>query len=279
MAAIAALFFLAVCAYMGAGIFKKLRPEMLTVEAELFTLSESSQLHGIAVRQEEALILPQGAELLADDNQKYASGDTLFVYRDGTAFSALSSVLFLDNHDGLEYLSPQMLLPFDEAKFHALSKVSEESLRRCAGRLISDDYWFFAAEITQGIIPEKGSRCKIEFRSVDGLYDALVWAQDGDCVLLRLNTSSKDLLSLRKCEAQLIFREHRGLKIPQDALRRNREGNFYVEVFSSGLVEKRSVDIIYTGDGFCLVQQSSRPNDLHAGETIIVSEDKGVFSG
>ena len=52
MALVAALLFLAVCAYIGAGLFQRLSPETLTVRAELFSALESAEISGIAIRNE-----------------------------------------------------------------------------------------------------------------------------------------------------------------------------------------------------------------------------------
>ena len=272
-AAIAGLLFLAVCAYLGTELYERLSPDIQTVRAELFSIKESTELSGIAIRQEQVLFSQGTLALTPENGKKYAAGESICVLKSGQALEAPSPGLFYENTDGFEYLSPEYFLPFSHERFLSAMDLSAEKYRDFVGRIILDDAWFFAAEILQGPLPQKGSRCRISFQGIEQGCDALVWDTDEQSVLLRLNAASDALMSLRKSNAELVINEYRGLKIPGEALRRDGEGSFYVCVLSSGLEETRSVDIIYTGDGFSLAQQSFSADSLREGELIIVTKE------
>ena len=90
--------------------------------------------------------------------------------------------------------------------------------------------------------------------------------------------------SLRHCKAQLPLTPLKGLKLPVSAVLRDDEGNSFVYVLRGGLVQKRSVDIIYTDPTgqWCLSALSDRPDGLSEGCAVFLSgaeiEEGSVFS-
>ena len=263
--AVAVLLFLAVCAYMGAGLFEKLSPSAQTVQAEKRVITESARLYGIALRQEQTVCSPDGRAFSFENFRKYSAAECAAVFGADTG-----SAVYFDNCDGYEYLSPDNLSPFSAESFSQLINSESHSLRGTSGRLVSDDIWYFAARVDSGTVPQKGSVCTVCFDGLSERCRALVWDVDADCVLLRLSRSSEELLSLRKCSAQLIFGQYEGIEIPRSALRRDREGNFYICVLSTGLVENRSVDIIYSDENFVLSSCTYNESAVREGEMIIL---------
>ena len=89
-------------------------------------------------------------------------------------------------------------------------------------------------------------------------------------------------MSLRHCSAKLILCEYKGLKIPKNAVCTDNNGKKYIRVLAAGLVETRTVDIIYTGDDFCLVKQSWSWDALREGESVLINReitDEGLVLG
>lgn len=62
-------------------------------------------------------------------------------------------------------------------------------------------------------------------------------------ILLRLTEGGADYLSLRKTKAEIVFSEHRGLKLPAQAVRHDADGTDYVYVLCAGVVERRGAEL------------------------------------
>ena len=263
--AVAVLLFLTVCAYFGAELFERLSPSAQTLQAEKRIVTECAQFYGIALRQEQLVCSPEGRDFSPENFKKYSADECRAVWD-----VDCESAVFLSNCDGYEYLSPNFVYPFNADCFSRLIISEPRSLRNCAGRLVFDDSWYFAAQITSGNMPQKGSLCTVSFEGIAESCKATVWAVAGDCVLLRLNSCSEELLSLRKCSAQIIFSQLEGIEVPRNALHRDEDGKFYVSVLSSGLVEKRSVDIIYAEENFVLSRCFYGEDALRVGEMMVL---------
>ena len=273
-ALVAALLFLAVCAYIGAGLFQRLSPETLTVRAELFSIAESAEISGIAIRSEQTLLAEKPLKSLPENGRKYSAGESLAVFKDGNPLFSSDSAVFCSFTDGYEHLSPQMLFPFGKDNFSNILSLEKTESKDCFGKLISDDSWYFAARLTSGEIPDNALSCRLIFDGIGEAVPAVLWAVEDDCLLLRISSFSQELMGLRHSEAKLIFKEYLGFKIPQNALHRDENGKFYVSVLSAGLVEKRSVDIIYTGNDFFLVSSA----ELRQGDEIIERSSEDGYS-
>ncbi len=268
------LLFIALCAYMGAGLFEKLNPGVRTVVAENRRITESAELCGIAIRWEQAVCSPDGNAIAAESNKKYSAAECSHLFGAENA----SPAVYFDNFDGYEYLKPDTLSSFSSELFSELMETEPEPNRHCVGRLVNGQAWFFAAQIFSGPVPQKGSQCSLVFDGIEESWRALVWAVDDDCILLRLNASSQELMSLRKCNAKLIFGQYEGIEIPREALRRDSEGKFYTCVLSAGLVENRSVDIIYTDESFVLSRHLYSEDALRVGEMIVLEVVSDEYS-
>ena len=70
--------------------------------------------------------------------------------------------------------------------------------------------------------------------------------------ILRLTEGGADYLSLRKTKAEIVFSEHRGLKLPAQAVRHDADGTDYVYVLCAGVVERRGAELIYSDKDCCL---------------------------
>lgn len=272
---VGALLFLTVCAYIGAGFYEDLASDVQTVQAESAAIIESTKIYGIAVRQEQQLVRTS-AEESPENGERYPAG------------SALSSIpaTFFDSCDGFEHLSPDMLFPFSGETFSSLIAAESEKQRHSMGRLVFDNVWYFAAQLREGSAPDLGQCCRLLFEDIESECQALVWAvfrdEGREYILLRINGGGEELMSLRKCGAELILDEHKGLKIPKAAVHTDSEGENFIWVLTSGLVEARTVDIIYTGDDFYLAQQSYSWDALREGENIVINReifDEGLVPG
>ena len=247
---------------------------MYTVQADNRIVTESAALCGIAIRREQTICTLDGTALSAESNSRYSAADCTLIFGSENNFPAV----YFDNFDGYEYLNPDTLSSFNSELFSELVNAKPLYIRNCLGRLVKENVWYFAAQVKSGAIPKKGSECRIVFEGHEENCQALVWAVDEDCILLRLITDSPEILSLRKCNAQLIWGQYEGIEIPREALHRDSEGKFYTCVLSAGLVENRSVDIIYSDKNFVLSRYFYSENALREGEEIILEVVSDEYS-
>ena len=259
---------------MGVGLWESLNPKVHTVQAGRRNITESAVLYGMAIRREQPICSPDGNKSSVEKNTKLSASECALIFGSNNDFPAV----YFDNFDGYEYLDPDTLSSFSSELFSELIQAKPVYGRNCFGRLVKENVWYFAAQVKSGTCPQKGSTCSIVFEDSKESCQALVWAVDEDCILLRLTTSAPRLLSLRRCNAQLIFGQYEGIEIPRQALRRDSEGKFYTRVLSAGLVENRSVDIIYTDKDFVLSRYLYDDNALREGEDIILEVVSDEYS-
>lgn len=275
MRTIAVLLFLTVCAYIGAGFYEDLNLQVQAVRAESADIIESTQLFGIAVRREQQLCSPLAVSM-PENGKRYAAGETLCVLKDGSSLISPAPGIFFSETDGFEYLSADALFPFSAELFSSMINSQAEKNRHCLGRLVFDNVWYFAAQVKSGSAPEIGQLCRLYFPDIESECQALVWdvcqSEGQEFVLLRINGGDEKLSSLRRSKAELIRKEYSGIVIPKEAIVSDGEEKF-VNVLIDGLVETRTVDIIFSDYDFCLAERSYSRDALREGEMIVLQTD------
>ena len=83
-----------------------------------------------------------------------------------------------------------------------------------------------------------------------------------------------DTLSMRQQEAELIFSQETGLRIPRQALRVKEDGTAFVYVQTGLRAEAKTVELIRDYGDYYVV----RGENLRAGDEVIVS-GKGLYDG
>lgn len=275
MRALGAVFFLSVCAYVAAALFVGLDSSETSFTAELVTVRESSLLQGIAIRREQPVCSPGEAELIAEDGKRVPAGSLVAVSGDENFFSP-GSALFFSDTDGFEQLSPDNISALSADGLQSLLDMRPGVQKGICGRLVFDNVWYYAAFAEDGRLPAQGEECRILFEGFQQSVSARVISSDSDkkLIVLRLNQGGHDFLRLRKCSAELIFSEYKGLRLDKEAVQLDSEGNYFVYTLTAGLRESCAVDIIYTGDDFYLAALSPGADSLRPGSTVIVSQEE-----
>lgn len=273
--AVAALLFIAACAYMGAALFGKLHRELEMETVRRISFYDSLSLRGVAVREEQSVCPSAPAELLARDGSRLPAGGAFARETGGEALLCPCSAIFFSDTDGFEALNPAMLEGLSPDRVEELLSARAEERSGAIGRLVTGRGWYFAAVAeTAGTLPEKG-RCSLLFDGMDQSVPAelLSVSRDGSraALLLRLTLEGREFLSLRKTGAELIFSSYTGLRLPPGSVREDGEGNEYVYTLSAGTIRQREVEIIYKSGDFWLAALSAGAESLREGETLIVS--------
>lgn len=267
---LSSLLFLAACAYAGAYLYPGAGGGETAALCSV-TLTESVELHGVAVRNEQPLTLSPGGEFTAESGKRLPCG-ALLAGSSGEAISAPSSSVFFDSCDGFEPLSPEELFPLSVSSVDAL--LARKPGKQADGRLVLSNEWYFAAVSDSFALPSEGF-CRVIFDPASDPVEAYVVSlsteEDGRrAILLRLTAGGDALLSLRQCSARLIVGEYSGLKAPEAAVRQMPDGTNYVNKLTAGSVESTAVDILYSADGFCLIAPVGSSDLLRDGSRVTV---------
>lgn len=270
--ALAALLFLAACAYMGAAFFGGLEDDMETVSAEKLSLRDTAELSGIALRREQVLCSPLEAELLAGEGRRLPAGGAAARLEDGSLVTAGESALFFTGLDGFEYLSPDSLGSLSPEGLRQLMAEEPRDYEGAFGRLVLGGDWYYAALCSQPLKLEPGPVTLLfEGREESLQAELMSLSHQGEetALLFRLRDGGAEYMSLRRTEAELLFGEYTGLRVPAEALHADEDGNEFVYTLTAGQPQRRTVEIIYKSGDFCLCALSPEAQSLKEGNQII----------
>lgn len=207
---------------------------------------------------------------------------------DTTALLAPGSGTFSSAADGWEHLQPNDLSALQPEDISALIDSRRELPDGCYGKLVTGYTWYFAA-VMDAVDAEnlrKGRYATLDFGKYysDPVYAVVDHISPADkegnvAVVFRCDTALSDTLAMRQVSAQVIFEEYDGIRVPSRAIRTDdKEQSTYVWVITAMQLERKDVEIIYAGEGFCLVKREARSNALREGNTVVV-EGQDLYEG
>lgn len=275
---VAGTLFLAVCAYGGAALYRQVeQPEIVTVQRT--HLRESAELEGIVLREEQSLCFDRGTRPLVPEGQRLASGQALALDASGQELLSQNAGIYFSQTDGFEGLDAGSIDAGDASALEAL--LAEKPEKGGEGRLVTGSAWYYWALCSdKQALPDSGA-CRIEFAGMDESVPARIISlsppENGrQAVLLRLNQGGSAYLTLRKTGAKLLFSEHSGLVLPEEAIQQAADGSKFVYTLSAGTMEARAVEITYTGDGFSLAAFGTGPEALREGDRVVIARETGL---
>lgn len=176
-----------------------------------------------------------------------------------------------------ETLTPDFLADVTPARLDALSTGSAV---KSAGKIITDNTWYFAANIPAQQARELQVGQEVTLRLSKGLQqDAPAYVQsisaeeDGQvAVVLSCTRYISQVTLLRHQQGEILLREYKGLRVPSAALRMDEEGSLQLFCRLGAYVYSKPVDLVYRGDGFCLVRSAQGATDariLRQGDLVI----------
>lgn len=176
-----------------------------------------------------------------------------------------------------EALTPDFLADVTPARLDALSTGSAV---KSAGKIITDNTWYFAANIPAQQARELQVGQEVTLRLSKGLQqDAPAYVQsisaeeDGQvAVVLSCTRYISQVTLLRHQQGEILLREYKGLRVPSAALRMDEEGSLQLFCRLGAYVCSKPVDLVYRGDGFCLVRSAQGAADariLRQGDLVI----------
>lgn len=176
-----------------------------------------------------------------------------------------------------EALTPDFLTDVTPARLDALSTGSAV---KSAGKIITDNTWYFAANIPAQQARELQVGQEVTLRLSKGLQqDTPAYVQsisaeeDGRvAVVLSCTRYISQVTLLRHQQGEILLREYKGLRVPSAALRMDAEGSLQLFCRLGAYVCSKPVDLVYRGDGFCLVRSAQGAADariLRQGDLVI----------
>lgn len=176
-----------------------------------------------------------------------------------------------------ETLTPDFLTDVTPARLDALSTGSAV---KSAGKIITDNTWYFAANIPAQQARELQVGQEVTLRLSKGLQqDAPAYVQsisaeeDGQvAVVLSCTRYISQVTLLRHQQGEILLREYKGIRVPSAALRMDEEGSLQLFCRLGAYVYSKPVDLVYRGDGFCLVRSAQGAADeriLRQGDLVI----------
>lgn len=128
---------------------------------------------------------------------------------------------------------------------------------------IADSYkwlYVFAVDTETSEKFSEGLRLKVKFDGINKQYDFTVKSLISDdtstdvIIVLECKEFSSEVSSLRQVSADIIFEKIEGLRISVDSIRFDEDQNVGVYILEKNTVKFRSINILYTGQGFCVVE-------------------------
>ena len=176
-----------------------------------------------------------------------------------------------------EALTPDFLTDVTPARLDALSTGSAV---KSAGKIITDNTWYFAANIPAQQARELQVGQEVTLRLSKGLQqDTPAYVQsisaeeDGQvAVVLSCTRYISQVTLLRHQQGEILLREYKGLRVPSAALRMDEDGSLQLFCRLGAYVYSKPVDLVYRGDGFCLVRSAQGAADariLRPGDLVI----------
>lgn len=176
-----------------------------------------------------------------------------------------------------EALTPDFLADVTPARLDALSTGSAV---KSAGKIITDNTWYFAANIPAQQARELQVGQEVTLRLSKGLQqDTPAYVQsisaeeDGQvAVVLSCTRYISQVTLLRHQQGEILLREYKGLRVPSAALRMDEDGSLQLFCRLGAYVYSKPVDLVYRGDGFCLVRSAQGAADariLRQGDLVI----------
>lgn len=198
------------------------------------------------------------------------------------AIYATRSGLFSTAVDGWETLSTASLQNLRASELARLLKEDRDKPDNVLGKLVYGMKWYYIALVDKddGALLDIGSTANLLFgkyynQRLKMKVESISHIENGMCsVVFSCDTAMMDILTMRKQEAELVFEEFTGLRVPRKSIHVDEDGNACVYVQTALQAERKRVKVEYDFKDFYVVSST----ELHVGDQIIVS-GKNLYNG
>lgn len=230
------------------------RPD--TVTARLEECEKLLSIEGIVLRDEAVVICAdEDASLTCRTGDRVRGGFAIAESADGNGSTVLAPCggIFSSLVDGYEGMT-----------YDSIGSYQPHIPSFAVGKIVSGG-WYIAASSDE--VLSVGARVTV---LLPDECEATVVHSDGQRLILRCFSGLEEVINIRQAEFTLRLARARGIRLPDNAVERSADGCF-VYVLRAGLAEKLPVEIVFDGDGFCLVREGRLRQGM---EVILGSSDK-----
>ena len=192
--------------------------------------------------------------------------------------NAPASGLFSSASDGWETLDASQLDNLSVSRLSEIMRAEHDEPEFALGKLVYGVKWYYAALVDQKDcqLLKKGQKVRVLFGRYynESLYmtlESVSSPENGKCAaVFSSDRSLADVLTLRRQDAELIFTEENGIRVPRKGMHVDDDGKTFVYVNTGLQAERKDVEIIRDMGDFYVVKSSR----LKEGDSIIVSAKK-----
>lgn len=184
---------------------------------------------------------------------------------------------FSGSTDGCEGLLTRSFL--QDLTPSRLDAVSADSSVKSTGKIITSGTWYYAVVIPADTARELAQGQRVTLRLSKGLeqdaeaYVDSIGAEENGRMAVVFSCSQyiSQVTLLRHQQGEIILREYEGLHVPSAALRMDESGDLGVFCQVGAYAYRKSVTLVYRGDGFCLVDSAGGDSGriLRQGDLVI----------
>ncbi len=207
---------------------------------------------------------------------------------DTTDITTDRSGVFTTIVDGWEQLTVEDVTGITPETLDSLEQAEPSVPEAAYGKLVTSYVWYYAAavdgEYSDGL--ETGDSVQLNFDGgISGNVPAEVYNigpedESGNRVVVFLcRDSLSDTLAMRKAQAEVIFSEYSGIRVPTEAIYTDVEdGSMYVYVVTGLQAERKDITIVYEDENFCLAEVEPEADALREGNEII-TKGNDIYDG
>lgn len=200
-----------------------------------------------------------------------------------TDITSPCSGYFCESADGFEdILIPDIL---DELTLSELDKLANKMPASSdgKGKIVSGYVWYFAARVSDSDAAHlaQGNEVQLRFSQVSQDIRATVTSirddaeSDDTLVIFQSQDMTEELISMRKQVATVVIATYSGLKVPKSAVRME-DDEMGVYVLSNSVASYKTIEPLFEGDDFYIVEQNVTGNDSLVINDDIIVEAKDV---
>lgn len=206
---------------------------------------------------------------------------------DTSVLSAGKSGIFSQIVDGYEHITPDDVTHMTPAKIRSLMDSKQEKPDGAFGKLVTDYRWYFAAVMSSSDAENLsvGRTAMLDFgryygRELAGRVMSISSPENGSvAVVFRLDEALSDTLAMREASASVAFEQYEGVRVPSQAVHVSDDGaETFVWTITAMQLERKTVNILYTGSDFVIVEREARADALREGNTVVVT-GKDLYEG
>ncbi|MBQ9412996.1 MAG: hypothetical protein IJU29_07880 [Oscillospiraceae bacterium] len=190
------------------------------------------------------------------------------------------SGVFSREVDGYEHLVPSLLEDLTPSGLRSLTDSRLSPDPSAYGKLAEDYRWYLAAAVSADDAALLEPECAVTLsfgrylsRSVSAKVVSVSEPEGGTAAVVFLaDTCLSETLPLRTVSVQVRLGTSSGVRVPSQAVRTDEEtGERYVWAVTARVLERKTVEPLYTGSDYTIVRRDTGPDALRAGNTVVVS--------